>query len=478
MQSSSRGVRWTFLITSLAAFMTTLDVLVVNTALPAMREHMHAGLADLEWIVNAYTLTFAVFLLPAAALAERFGRRRVFVVGLGVFSLASAAAALAPTASTLIAARALQGAGGAAVLPLSLTLLSAAVPSSRRGAALGFQSAIGGFAVAVGPLVGGALTQAVSWQFIFWINVPIGLIVTPLAAARLDESHGYPRRLDPYGLILVSTGLFAVVFGLVNSDRHGWTTPSQLLTFGAAGVLLSGFLIWQRRAPEPMVPLTLFRSRGFTAVNASALLFSTGLFGAFFLLTQYLQAGLGYGPLGAGLRLLPWTVAPVIVAPLAGPLCDRIGGRPLICAGLTLEAVGLVWIELVIGPHTGFACLVAPFVLCGIGTSLFFVPVANVVLGSVSRSLEGVASGVNNAIRELGCVLGVALLAAVFATRGSFATVRTLVDGLRPALLISATALGMGAVAALGIPAHQRSTGRTKGEPMTPLYPKEFELTP
>ena len=462
------SVRWTFVVTSVAAFMVALDNLVVTMALPSIRAHLHASLAQLEWTVNAYTLTFAVLLLPAAALGDRLGRRRVFIAGMAVFTVASAAAALAPNAGALVAARALQGVGGAAVLPLSLTLLTSAVAPARRGAALGVWGATSGLAVALGPLLGGAVTQGASWQFIFWLNVPIGLVTIPLAVRSLSESYGPAKRMDLVGLALVSVGLFAVVFGLVRGNSHGWATPAELVSLIGGVVLVTAFLAWERRVADPILPLYLFRSRAFSAVNGAALLMSVGMFGSIFLLAQFLQTVQGYDPLSAGLRTLPWTAMPVLVAPLAGPLSDRIGGKPLLVTGLVLQAAGIFWLGAELATGSSYASMLIPFVLSGIGMGLFFVPVASVVMGSVPPQLQGVASGANNGIRELGGVLGIAVLGAVFSARGGFSSGQAFVDGLRPALMIGAAGVLIGAVSAALIPSRRRTVVPSDVEPSAP----------
>jgi EmrB/QacA subfamily drug resistance transporter len=454
---------WTYIVTSVAAFMVALDNLVVTMALPSIREHLHASLQALEWTVNAYTLTFAVLLLPAAALGDRLGRRRVFVGGLALFTVASAAAALAPNAGALIGARAVQGIGGAAVLPLSLTLLTSAVPANRRGAALGVWGAMSGLAVALGPLLGGVITQGASWQFIFWLNVPIGVLIAPLAARRLPESYGPARRLDLPGLALVSAGLFAVVLGLVRGNDAGWTSTSVLGSIVLGGALLIGFLIRERSTADPMLPLGLFRSRQFSAANAASLFMSVGMFGSIFLLSQFLQAGLGYSPVSAGLRTLPWTAMPVFIAPLAGPLSDRIGGKPLLTTGLFLQAGGLLWLATDLSVGMSYGAMVLPFILCGIGMALFFVPVASVVMGSVPIAAQGVASGTNNGIRELGGVLGISVMSAVFSAQGSLINPQSFLDGLRPAVVVGALVLAAGGVAALALPG-RRSAAADAGQ--------------
>ena len=448
---------WTFAITSIALFMVTLDNLVVTTALPVIRTDLNATIQGLEWTVNAYTLTFAVLLLTGAALGDRFGRRRMFVIGLAIFTGASAAAALAPTMNFLIAARAVQGVGGAIVMPLTLTILSNAVPEERRGLALGAWGGISGLAVAMGPLVGGAVVEGLSWQWIFWLNVPIGLLTIPFALSRLGESRGSDRALDLPGLGLVSAGLLGVVWALVRGNGLGWTSPQIVGAFVGGLALLAAFVAWELRAKAPMLPIRFFRDRTFAAANASSLFMFFGMFGSIFLLAQFLQTVQGYSPLQAGLRILPWTMAPIFIAPLAGAFSDRIGGRPLMAAGLSLQAAGLAWLAAVSTPTVPYSDLVVPFILSGVGMALFFAPVANVVLGSVRREEEGKASGANNAIRELGGVLGVAVLASIFTSKGSYASPQAFVDGLTPALYVGATVVALGAVAALLIPRVRRA---------------------
>src|SRR5829696_1411154 len=413
---------WTFVITSVALVMVTLDNLVVTTALPVIRHDLHATLEGLEWTVNAYTLTFAVLLLTGAALGDRFGRRRLFVLGLGIFTAASAFAALAPSIEALNLARALQGVGGAIVTPLTLTLLSAAVPANRRGLALGAWGGIGGLAVALGPLVGGAVVSGISWQWIFWLNVPIGLVLIPLAWRRLEESYGPSSRLDLPGLALVSAGLLGIVWGLVRGNGVGWGSTEVVGSLAAGGVLVALFVLWELRTEAPMLPMRFFRNRTFAQANVASLFMFFGMFGSIFLLAQFFQTVQGYSPFGSGLRILPWTAMPMIVAPIAGALSDRVGGHRLMGVGLSLQAVGLAWLAAVSTPTTPYAELVVPFAISGIGMGLFFAPVANIVLSSVRPEEEGQASGANNAIRELGGVFGVAVLASVFAQYGGYAS--------------------------------------------------------
>ncbi|MDW5594576.1 DHA2 family efflux MFS transporter permease subunit [Conexibacter stalactiti] len=452
---SRSGQIWTSIVTSFALFMVTLDNLVVTTALPSIRVDLDASLASLGWTVNAYTLAFAVLLLPAAALGDRLGRRRTFAAGLGLFTLASAAAALAPSTDALIAARALQGAGAAIVMPLSLTLLSEAFPAGKRGLALGIWSGVSGLGVALGPLAGGAVVEGISWHWIFWINVPVGLVLTPLALTRLRESHGGARRLDLPGLALGGVGLLGITFGIVRAEALGWTSATVLGTMIGGLLLLVAFVAWELRAPEPMLPMRFFKSRAFSATSGVSLSMYFGVFGSIFLLAQFFQTAQGYGPLEAGLRTLPWTGVTMIVAPLAGIYSDRIGSRPLMATGLALQAGALTWLAIVSAPDVAYSSLLVPFVMAGAGMALVFAPAANAVLSSVRTSEAGQASGATNTIREIGGVLGVSVLSTVFAGAGSYASPQAFTDGLVAALWVGAAVLAAGVVAALLVPGHR-----------------------
>jgi EmrB/QacA subfamily drug resistance transporter len=455
--SAKQRTMWTFAITSAAVFMATLDNLVVTTALPVIRKDLHASIESLEWTVNAYTLTFAVLLLTGAALGDRFGRRRMLAVGLFIFTASSAAAALAPSAGALIAARAAQGVGGAIVTPLTLTILSAGVPANRRGAFIGAWSGIAGLAVAFGPLVGGAVVSGISWHWIFWLNVPIGVALIPLALLRLDESYGPSNKLDLPGVALASGGLFGIVWGLIRGNSVGWSSPEIVFALTGGAIVLVGFVLWELRASAPMLPMRFFRNRVFALSNLASLLMFFGMFGSIFLLSQFFQTVQGYSPFGSGLRILPWTLMPMFVAPVAGALSDRLGGSRLMGVGLTLQAAGLGSIAALATPTTPYWQLVAPFMVSGIGMAMFWAPVANVVLAAVRKEEEGQASGAQNAIRELGGVFGVAVLASIWSQYGSYANGTTFVDGMTPAIWVGAAIVGLGAVAAFAIPRRQRA---------------------
>ncbi|WP_037674313.1 DHA2 family efflux MFS transporter permease subunit [Streptomyces griseus] len=452
------GAVWALVITSVAGFMAALDNLVVTTALPSIREDLGGALDDLEWTVSAYTLTFAVLLMFGAALGDRFGRRRLFLVGLTVFTGASAAAALAPGIDSLIAARAIQGVGAAILMPLTLTLLTAAVPAAKRGMAYGIWGAVNGLAVASGPLIGGSLTEHISWQWIFWLNVPLGLALLPLARLRLAESHGTGAPLDIPGTLLASGGLFGIVYGLVRGPADGWTSPFVLIGLFAGTALLAGFIHHGVRAKNPMLPMRLFRSRAFSGINAASLLMFLGMFGSIFLLSQYLQGVLGYSPTEAGLRMLPWTGMPMLVAPIAGILSDRIGGRPVVAAGLFFQAAGLGWMAYVVTVDASYAVQLPGLIMSGIGMALFFAPASNLVMSSVRPQEQGIASGANNALREIGGALGIAIMSSIFSAQGGYESGQAFVDGLRPALVTGAGVVALAGVAALLIPSRRRGT--------------------
>jgi EmrB/QacA subfamily drug resistance transporter len=447
---------WTLVLASLGVFMTALDTLVVTTALSVLRADLGASLTDLEWTVNAYNLAFACLLLTGAALGDRFGRRRVFALGIAIFTVASAAAALSPSVAALIAARALQGAGAAIVTPLTLTLISEAFPTEKRGLAIGLWGGIAGLAVAAGPVVGGAVAGGISWQWIFWLNVPVGLVVIPLAVSRLSESFGPRPELDLVGLGLAGAGALGMTWGIVRADATGWGSAEVVASLVGGLALVAAFVAWERRAPSPMMPVALFSDRGFATANAVSFLMLAALFGVLFLMAQFFQTALGHSPLEAGVRLLPWTAAPVVIAPLAGALADRFGNRPFMALGLALQAIGLGWVALIAEPGMGYGQLGIALTVAGVGISMCFPTVANAVMGSVPLSQAGVASGTNSMVRELGGVLGIAVLASVFAREGVYESPQAFVDGFAQALWVGVGLSAVGAVAAILVPGRRR----------------------
>jgi EmrB/QacA subfamily drug resistance transporter len=451
--------KWVLVLASIGSLMVALDTTVVSTALSTIRLHLHASIDELEWTVNAYGLSFAVLLMTGAALGDRFGRRRLFVAGLALFSVASAACALAPSVGWLIAARTVQGVGAAVVAPLSLSLLSAAFPPERRGQALGIFAGITGLAVVAGPIVGGAVTQGIAWQWVFWLNVPIGLAAIPLVLRRIDESYGSRAALDVPGLGLISGAALGIVWGLVRGNDASWGSPEVLATLIAGTVCAVLFVLWELRAREPMLPMRLFGERAFAAGNAATLLMCGALFSAVFFMAQFQQVGLGASPLDVGLRLAPWTGTVFIISPIAGALVDRIGERALIVCGLTMQGAGFLWIALIARTGLPYAQMVAPMVIAGAGISMSFPATQNAIMGAVAQSEIGKASGTLSTMRQLGGALGLAIAVAVFSGAGSYASPAAFSDGFVPAIAVSgALSLG-GALAGLSL----RARGLARG---------------
>jgi EmrB/QacA subfamily drug resistance transporter len=457
--NSTRGARgWVIALTGIGSLMAALDTLVVSTALNTIRLDLGASVEQLEWTVNAYNLSFAVLLIPAAALGDRYGRRRLYAAGLVLFTAASAACAVAPSVGWLIGARAVQGFGAALLLTLALALLSAAFPPERRGAAIGIFSAITGISVASGPLVGGAVVEGIDWEWIFWLNVPIGLLAAPLVLTRMRESFGSDTGLDIGGLALVTGGAFGIVWGLVRGNAAGWDSLEVVGTLAAGVLLVAAFIAWELRAREPMLPMGFFRSRAFSGGNAAIFFTFASLFTGVFFFAQLLQTVLGYGPLDAGLRLLPWTATFITVAPIVGNLVDRIGERPFMVGGLLLQAAGLAWIAVIAEPDMAYGELVAPLILAGVGVSMAIPSGQNSVLGSVALEAVGKAAGANSMMRELGGVFGIAVAVAVFAGAGGYVSAAAFTDGFAAAIGVAAALSFAGAVAGLALPGRREAT--------------------
>jgi EmrB/QacA subfamily drug resistance transporter len=429
----------TVLFTAVAGFMVMLDALVVVTALPSIHRDLGGNIATLQWTVSAYNIAFGGGILTAAALGDRFGRRRVYTTGLALFAAASAVCALAPDATTLVACRAVQGAGAAVVMPLALTLLTSAFPMEKRGTVLGIWGGIGGLAVASGPLIGGSITQGLSWHWIFWVNVPIGVAAVIGARFRLAESHGPRARLDVPALALVSGGVALLIWGLVQgSEPGGWGGPRNLLGLGVGAACLAGFALREQRAREPMIPLGIFRSQTFSAAVGTQFLMSASIFSAAFLTSQFFQFALGNSPLGTGLRFLPWTATPLVVAPIAGAVSDRVGTRPLIVPGLLMQGIGFGWIVWLASLHSSYASYVPPFVIAGVGISMALPCVTAAGLSSIPPPLLGKAAGTLNTMQQFGGVFGVAIVTVAFNARGSLASPLAVTNGYRPALAVAA----------------------------------------
>ncbi len=450
--------RWVLALTSVASLMVILDTLVVSTALTTIRVHLGASVEELGWTVSAYALSFAVLLMPAAAAGDRIGRRRVFTAGLGLFAAASAACALATGAGWLIAARAVQGAGAALVMPCALTLLSAAFPPALRPKALGVFASVTGLAVPLGPLLGGAVVQGISWPWIFWLNVPIGVVTITLARFRIRESRGPGTTVDLPGLALVAGAAFGIVWGLVRGNQAGWGS-AEVVSALAAGMLLSaGFVAWELRARAPMLPMRLFGSRAFSAGNAGMFFLWASALGALFFMAQYLQNALHYGPLAAGLRLMPWGATTVLIPQLAGALITRFGERPFLTAGLALHAAGMTWIALIAGPRLGYWQMVAPLVISGAGVAMASPAAQSSVLSNAAPQDIGKASGAFSTMRQLGGAFGVAILVAVFSRTGSYASAQAFSNGFAPAIGACAALSLTGAIASLAAPSRRTAT--------------------
>lgn len=455
----ARGLRgrhvplWlTIVAVSLPMFMATLDNLVMTTALPVIQSDLHASVSQLSWFLNAYTLAFASLMLPAATLGDRIGRRRMMMIGIVVFTLASIGSALSTTSEALIVARALQGVGAAAIMPLSLSLLAANVPDRMRAAAIGIWGGVSGLGVALGPVIGGAVVDGISWQAIFWINVPVAVIAVPLILFAVRESHGQFKRLDLAGTVMLGGSVLLGIWGIVRGNDHGWTSPGVLIPLVVAALLLPAYVLYATGRADAVLPLRLFRSRTFTLANVIALGFTAGMFGAVFLLSQYLQVVEGYSPLGAGVRTLPWTAAPMVIAPLAGILAPRIGVRPLLISGLAFQAASLVWFARLTETGASYPHFIPALAMAGIGMGLAFSSISNAVMSDLAEDDFAIASSSNSTIREFGVALGIAMLTAVFTGHGGTISPTGYDGAIGPALLTGAAAVLVGLVAAIALP--------------------------
>ena len=447
---------WTLGVTALASFMMALDAQVITTAFATIRRDLGASVEMLQWTVNSYNLAFAVLLLTGAALGDRFGRRRMFAAGIFLFALASAACALSGSAEALIAARSVQGAGAALVMPLAMAILGAAFAREERARALGIFSGVTGFALIVGPAIGGFITENFGWRWIFWINLPIGAIAIGLLLARLRESFGPKVALAIPGLAIVAAAALSLVWGLMRGNASGWSSAQVIASLAAGPLFAVAFVVWELRKPAPMVPMRLFASRAFSSGIAASILFYAAMYGVLFLLPQFLQTALGYGPLGAGQRLLPWTATLFVTAPVAGAAVNRFGERRLVVLGLSMQAIGLGWIATIVGPSVAYSSLIAPLVLAGVGVSMAMPAAQNTIMGSVAVAEMGKASGVFNMARFLGGMFGIAALVAVFSANGSADTPAAFSSGFAAAMMLAAALSLLGAVAGMWLPARRR----------------------
>jgi EmrB/QacA subfamily drug resistance transporter len=447
---------------SLPMFMATLDNLVMTSALPVIRADLGSTVNQLSWFMNAYTLAFATFMLPAATLGDRLGRRRVMIAGLTVFTLASIASALSTSSEALIAARAVQGLGAAAIMPLSLTLLASAVPERMRAAAIGIWGGVSGLGVALGPVVGGAVVEGVSWQAIFWLNVPVAVVALPLLLLAVRESKGNWQRLDLVGTAMLGGAVFLGIWGIVHGNDDGWGSLGVLVPLVVAGLLVPAYVVRSRGRANAVLPLRLFSSRGFSVANVIGLTFTIGMFGTVFLLSQYLQVVQGYTPLEAGVRTLPWTAAPMVVAPIAGAIAGRTGLRALLLTGLTLQTASLVWFAWLAENGSGYSAFLVPLAMAGVGMGLTFAPSATAVLEGLPDSDFATASSANSTVREFGVALGIALLVAVFLGNGGEISPVGYDGAIGPALLTGAAAVAIAVVAAVFAPGKVRAPSSTQ----------------
>lgn len=437
---------------SLPMFMATLDNLVMTNALPSIRLDLGATVEELQWFVNAFTLSFASFILMAAALGDRFGRRTVFVIGIVVFTLASVLSALSYEPWMLIVSRALQGLGAAAVMPLSLTLLAGSVEAKFRPLAIGIWGGITGLAIATGPLVGGAVVEGWSWEAIFWINVPVGIIALPLALFALPNTYGEKVRADVVGVLLAGLGVLGLVYGTVSGNEKGWDSLEVTASLVVGALLIATFIVWESRVSAPLLPLRLFRDRSFSIANVIGLTFSFGVFGSIFILIQFLQVVQGYSPLGAGVATMPWTMAPMVVAPLAGLIAPRVGTRLLIIIGLSLQSFGVLWLAAFISADVAYTVMLPAFIAAGIGMGLVFAPISTAVLATMRGDDHAKASGTNSTVREVGVALGIAVLTAVFVGAGGELTPDQYVDAARPAVAVGGVVLAFSALIGFALP--------------------------
>jgi EmrB/QacA subfamily drug resistance transporter len=439
--------------TGIPMFMATLDNLVMTNALPTISTDLGASVEELQWFVNAFTLTFASLILFAVALGDRIGRRTMFLAGIVIFTVASVLAALSTDPTQLILARALQGLGAAGIMPLSLSLLAGSVEKRLRPVAIGIWGGIAGLGVAAGPLIGGAVVEGWSWQAIFWINVPVGILVLPLVLFVLPNTRGDRVRLDVAGVLLAGLGVLGLVYGIVRGNDAGWDSFEVVGSLVAGAVLVAAFLVWETRTAAPLLPLRLFRDRSFSIANVVGFGFSFGMFGAVFILIQFLQVVQGASPLEAAIQTTPWTMAPMVVAPLAGIFSARIGTRALIIAGLLFQGAGLTWLAFTMSAEVEYLTLLPAFISAGIGMGLVFAPSSTAVLTNMREADSAKASGTNSTLREIGIALGIAVLTAVFTGAGGELTPDAYVDAAIPAVAVGAAVILATAAVAFLLPA-------------------------
>ncbi len=446
---------WTLGALSFALFMIMLDNTIVNVALPAIKSDLGIGTSELEWVVTAYALTFAVLLLTGGKLGDLYGRRLIFTIGLVVFTASSLACGLSSTATELIAARAVQGVGSALMMPATLSIITATFVARERGAAIGIWAGVSAMALAIGPLLGGVITEHISWNWIFYVNVPIGLlgVVASIVVVPESKDMSHEQKLDPAGLLASGIGLLALVYALIEGHNYGWTSARIIGLFVIAAVALGAFVFVELRQRLPMLDLTLFRDGTFTGANIVAILVTLAMFGIFVFFPIYMQTLRGWSPIQSGAALLPWTLLIVIFAPIAGKLSDRVGSRWLIAGGMT--TVALCCLELsTVTVDSSFWHMLPGFVLGGLGMAFVMTPMSAAVMSAAPVDKAGVASGVLNTFRQVGVALGIAITGAIITNREAAARhagadpAHAFVHGLTFAMRVSAVICLGGAVAA------------------------------
>ncbi|MBO7747131.1 MFS transporter [Paenibacillus sp. MWE-103] len=445
-------------VTCAALFMAMLDNLVIGVALPSIQESFHADMSDLEWFMNAYTLAFAVLLIPFSVLGERFGRKRMFLTGIVLFTLGSAMSGISESSIQLILARALQGVGGAAIVPLSLTLVNGAFPPDKRAAALGIWSGISGLGLSVGPLVGGLIVNGAPWQLIFWVNVPVGIVAFLLGMRWLPETRGERKPIDPLGIALLGAGLFGIVFGLERGNTDGWSSATVISLLAGGVVLLALFYLWERSRKQPFVQFELFRSPKYSSFVIAGFWMNAGIFCAIFLLTLFLQQAQGFSALEAGVREMAWTGCTMIAAPLAGLAVGKLGTRAVLTTGLLLQTGALLGFGLLIanlGVDFPFGYMLPFMMMAGAGMGLSFTPLSHGLLSSVPESAAGEASGMSNAMRELGGVFGIAIGGLVFQSGAAVRTPADFGDHIVPALFAGAAMIAISLLSVIAVRGRQ-----------------------
>jgi EmrB/QacA subfamily drug resistance transporter len=465
---------WTLGAVAFGLFMIMLDNTVVNVALPSIARDLGVGLSELEWIVTGYALTFASLMLTGGKLADLMGRRRIFIAGLTIFTISSLVCGLASSGELLIGARVVQGAGAALMNPATLSIIAATFPPRQRGMAIGIWAGTSALALAIGPLIGGLLTEHISWSWIFFVNVPIGVIAIVASLLLIPESRDQSaeQRLDLPGLLTSGLGLFALTYGLIEANTFGWTSPRIVGAFVAAVVLLGAFVLLEQHQRIPMLDLTLFKSGTFVGANLAILLVALAMFGVFFFISLYMQGVLGYSAVQAGAAFLPLTVLIMIVAPIAGKTSDRFGSRWLITVGMLLLSVQLLYFSR-LGVEESYWVLLPPMILGGFGMGLVMTPTAAAAIRALPVDKSGVGSAVLNAFRQVGGSVGIALMGAIIAHQigdvqgpRAFADKQLFVDALSTTLEVAALITILGAVVAFAlIRAHEPEEAGREGVP-------------